>query len=230
MFWLEMQAEWARSMLQLTEANIRSFTAAVETVVETVQPKPEPVSPVAVMFGSDNPFLTAYTNWFAPLSETMNGGRAAGHSRDLSGGLLSSHANPWVHPTMASLWANTPFSGLMSDQRVRNQAFGSNLLGSGVGGGGNLWNADAWLQPRNWAPWNAGMAAFPMFSGNSAFSCAPWASLWQIPAQIPNMGPWMAPFGHHAATAWLAPFQPRTAAVASPSAWTWPLNGSGWLH
>ena len=137
---------------------------------------------------------------------------------------------------MANLWANAPWASLMSHQMMGNTAFSPNLFGAGFAGGGNLWNANPWMQAWHWAQLSGGMAANPFFSGNPLFSGNPilkgnpWGSLWQRPSQIPTMDTWMAPFSGETARAWLALFEPRTAAVASPPAWIWPLSGTGALH
>ncbi len=226
MFLAEMQAEWARTMLQLTDTNLRSFNAALEIVVETARPKPKPASPFAALFGAADfsPANVGTANPFAPFFAMMTGGHDAG--------LFGGASNPWVQPWMASLWANTPWASLMANSAFGTNRLGANPLGSGFAGGSNIWNVNPWLQAWQWAQSNAGLASNPFLSGNSFLSGNPWGSLWQMPGIGNPYSPvaMLQGITNQAANAWLAAFQPRQVPVESPATWTWPLSGSTLRH
>ncbi len=229
MFWLEMQAEWSRSLLELTEANIRLFSTAVETAIEAVQPEPEPPSPFAALFDWANPFVAVDRTTFAPLAELINGRQNTGQFM----GSFGASSNPWVNPWLANVGVGVPWAafmgdhGFMGNHLIGQPAFGLNLFGSSFTPSGNLWNANPWARVWHWAQSGVGLTANPFIATNPIFSGNPWDWL----GQIPTMANMMAPVGNQVTAAWLAPFQPpRSSRLASPSAWNWPLHGSGFLH
>ena len=226
MFLAEMQAEWARTMLQLTDANLRSFNAALEIVVETARPKPKPASPFAALFGAAD-FSSAgagIANPFAPFIAMMTSGNEAGP--------FGGASNPWAQPWLASLWANTPWASLMANPAFGANLLGANLLGSGFAGGSNVWNANPWLQAWQGAQSNAGLTSNPFLGSNPFLSGNPWGSLWQMPGNSNPSSPvaLLQDITKQATNAWLAAFQPNQVPVEASATWTWPLSGSTLRH
>ena len=208
MFFLEMQAELARTWLQLAETGTRSVSEAClggsrdaatawQGVVEAALPKPEPQLsfPFAQMFGSANPFLA-----HNPLISMMFPAMPSGWP---FAGMFGQQSNPW----MPAGWANASWLGLPTAVNPWANLFGANLFSS------NLFGVN---------PWRSN----------------PWFSLWQMPVPTPRpseqpslvdvMTASYRTASGHAIAAILTPFQPPPA--PSTPVWTWPWGGSGRMH
>ena len=205
MFFLEMQAELARTWLQLAEASTRSMSEAClggsrgaanawQGVVETALPKPQPQLsfPFAAMFGTANPFL-AHNPLFAMMFPHMQTGWQSGWP---FAGMLGQQINPWAS------WLGLPAAGNPWMKLFGTNPFGASLFGA------NPWTSNPW----------ASLWQMP--------GTMPNVSAQQSMVDIMTSGYRTA--SGHAIAAILTPFQQQSA----PSApiWTWPLGGSGRAH
>ncbi len=260
MFFLEMQAELARTWLRIAETGARTVTAAcianteqagnaIQGAVEASVPKPAVQLPLPFGGGTGwsnpflpvNPFLQANpflpTNPFAPSNPFLPANPFAASNPFLS-------VNPFVarNPFMPAnpfLPANpfmptNPF--LPSNPFLAANpmlACMTPMLPMGFPfATGMMGTANPWANL--WAPASGGTSSLTNVWRNN-----PWVALWAKPEPSPPTltDIFMSNFrtaGGHAAAAILAPLQPKPKAPSwSQSwadAWTWPMGGTDRLH
>ena len=227
----EMQADLARSWMQLAEAGSKALSEAClngtqqtmatwQGAAEAVVPKPQPLLPQPfAMFGATPPALAPN-----PLLSMMF---PAAQPAWPFAAMFGMQANPWLPKAFGPVaWGGPAAWGAawMGSQAAANpwtQFFGANLLGA------NPFAANPFASN----PFVASLFGNPWANN-------PWMALWQFPGMLSTSGaqPSMVDLitssyrtaSGHAIAAILTPFQQQSAPPAP--LWSWPMGGTGRMH